>query len=946
MFRDPILYLILLGVSLCSVGNTQEYSYVQFTMEDGLPTNYVYGAVEDDRGYMWFYTENGLVKFDAYSMEVINTSNGLPINDIYYLHKDVDGNLLANCIDCPLFMINQDSILILEEKLIRRHFHLDKQNRWMYKLFSKDGNNDPEFLTIGNNCFYDVETNTIYNWENKKFVAHKKLGEGEGIEATWREYYSVFENIIVEQIKDNEIKISRIDNDKSIQFSLLDYYQKEPSLVQMEYYNQTIKITSEFGLIEVDKQMEIVDVFDTPANVKNKGSQINRIYKDLKGNFWIGTTDQGLYYFFNQKTDRFHFEMNKSVLSVAFLNDDLFLASSDEEVFRITEQGEVTKVFDKENNRKEIQMLSSFNSNLFLQFDGRNYEWNAQKNAFDHMIGNRDDFNAILHLRKFYYHSNLKAYIAYYKEQVKIRKIGSTQILFKSDQSFQDYAIDNMERHFYLSGDGIYMLLEENLSLEKILDYKFAGYNQFEIYHDQFIIASQDGRLFQLNEQGQKIMIDEYERINFLKLIADELWLGTSQGLIKYEFDADQVAKKKSQYTTANGLSSNIINDIAFKDGYIYLATSKGLNRIPETQNETQETIPITLEFSINDKPLMEYETSVFKHNENDLIIYPRMFSYESLGQEHYKYKLNDNEWISFKPGPLKLDNLSPRKYNIQIQGFDAFEAQTEIKQRNFRVQNYFMSYVWFFISGFVLLAAMVYLFSRWRLNTLLNEEKKQSEIQRQMDALQLESLQSRMNPHFIFNALNSIQYYIQFNNKKLASKYLVKFSKLMRLSLEASKKESINLKQEIELLGIYLELEQLRFEGLFNYSIEIDPEIDIDKEQVPPMLLQPLLENAIKHGVAFRKSDGIILLRIEKDQEGLKVIVKDNGIGIERSKEKVNRLENHKSRGTELIIDRIALIKNIMGKKVSIDYKSANEHHEFPGTIVTLILPKFKQAI
>ncbi len=169
------------------------------------------------------------------------------------------------------------------------------------------------------------------------------------------------------------------------------------------------------------------------------------------------------------------------------------------------------------------------------------------------------------------------------------------------------------------------------------------------------------------------------------------------------------------------------------------------------------------------------------------------------------------------------------------------------------------------------------------------------------------------MNPHFIFNSLNSVNHFIATNNELEANQYLTKFSKLMRGVMENSTEDFIPFQQELDLLQNYLALEKTRFADKFDYEVEVDENLNMQNLQVPGMLVQPFLENAIWHGLRYRTDKGFLKLNFEKDESFLKVIIEDNGIGIEESKkQKTAHQKTREGRGMKNTLERIQLLNDL----------------------------------
>ncbi|MEL6926165.1 MAG: histidine kinase, partial [Bacteroidota bacterium] len=205
---------------------------------------------------------------------------------------------------------------------------------------------------------------------------------------------------------------------------------------------------------------------------------------------------------------------------------------------------------------------------------------------------------------------------------------------------------------------------------------------------------------------------------------------------------------------------------------------------------------------------------------------------------------------------------------------------------------------------------------------------------------VELKSLQGQMNPHFLFNSLNSIKHFILTNDKFVAADYLTNFSKLVRLILNNSKQKTISLQQELETLKLYLEMEQMRFPQKFKFEIELSPALDPEELEIPPLILQPYVENAIWHGLMHKRdgSNGLIKVAARPVNNYLYFIIEDNGIGREKAMElRSKSAANRKSYGMQITHARLTMTDQNAQVKI-IDLK--NDAGEATGTRVELRLP------
>ncbi|MFK7899961.1 MAG: histidine kinase [Cyclobacteriaceae bacterium] len=205
---------------------------------------------------------------------------------------------------------------------------------------------------------------------------------------------------------------------------------------------------------------------------------------------------------------------------------------------------------------------------------------------------------------------------------------------------------------------------------------------------------------------------------------------------------------------------------------------------------------------------------------------------------------------------------------------------------------------------------------------------------------LTLKSLRSQMNPHFIFNALNSVNQFIAKNDERAANKFLSEFSKLMRLVLDNSHHDFITLAEEKEIIALYLKLEHYRFRDKFTYDLTIDESLSLDTIEIPPMLIQPYIENAVWHGLRYKKEMGHLSVSLTEENQALKVVITDNGIGRTRSKElKTDNQKAHQSTGLKNTEERINIINKVYQKKYSVTVSDVE--NDGSGTSVILSLPQ-----
>ena len=422
------------------------------------------------------------------------------------------------------------------------------------------------------------------------------------------------------------------------------------------------------------------------------------------------------------------------------------------------------------------------------------------------------------------------------------------------------------------------------------------------------------------------------------------IWVGTNKGLSKISItNKDKFTYKIKNYTIWEGLPSNEINEIRRSGKFLWVATNKGLASF-NPDKLLKSVLPPKVHFvgiSVNDKDTLLTDTFQLKYNQNNITFRFKGISYKGPGDITYSIMLkgSDRNFIKTKNTSARYTGLQPGNYTFCVYACNTIGNWNKKPITiNFTIKKHSTQELWFILLTIVIGTIVllgIFLF-------ILRYQKKKEETKRELLLSEQKSILSQMNPHFIFNSLNSIQYFILKKDEAAADLYLAKFSSLMRRVLENSKCNTITLREQLETLKIYLDLEKLRFEDKFDYQFNIDPSIDEDDICIPPMLIQPYLENAIWHGLMLKKTKGLLKLNIEKNNNAsILFTIEDNGIGREKAGEISKSRKHHKSTGMKNIEKRIALMNKIYKSDMKVKIIDLyNDKHEPIGTKVELYIP------
>ncbi|MDD5569683.1 MAG: histidine kinase [Bacteroidales bacterium] len=426
------------------------------------------------------------------------------------------------------------------------------------------------------------------------------------------------------------------------------------------------------------------------------------------------------------------------------------------------------------------------------------------------------------------------------------------------------------------------------------------------------------------------------------------LWAATLNGLNKIVLNTRKLNDSKIEnYTTIKGLISNEINKVYVKDSNVYLATKGGItifNYYKTTANNVPPPVYIT---KIR---IMERDTSVgnkfnLTYKQNYINISFVGLSYRNAGKLMYKYKLEgiDNNWHYSTINSITYPFIPHGEYKFMVYASNE-DGVWSIKPAviDFIIAPPYWKTWWF--RTIVVLAILIIISSIYIIT--IRNIKNRNKLEKNLNHFMFQALGKQMNPHFIFNSLNSINNFILKNEKLESSRYLSKFASLMRLILKNSQSQLVPINDEITAVKLYVELESLRFDDCFSFEVKIDEKINPEENKIPPLLIQPYVENAILH--ALMPKEGEKRLKLEcslkkvDEKEFILCSIEDNGIGREKASE-IKRIKNikHQSFGTAINKQRMDILYTIKKMNIEIKYTDLkDENGNASGTRVELLIP------
>ena len=476
------------------------------------------------------------------------------------------------------------------------------------------------------------------------------------------------------------------------------------------------------------------------------------------------------------------------------------------------------------------------------------------------------------------------------------------------------------------------------------------GFHKIRSYTENDVYAASDPSAFNMQFDNAGYMWFD----NYLNQICR---LDTASGIINVLTETD--GYKEQAYGSGSSAAKDARGNLYFGDaGYNDLTI--GLDRIYPDRYSSLATVYLR-SLDINQKPFLlsagvnNLENLSLKYDQNNINIETGIIDYYAKGKGHIRYKLEENgkdaNW-QYSPAyfTIRYLGLQPGKYKLTLQASNVGnEFNSPMKILLINISPAFWNTWWcrtiaaFFILGVFYLVIRYRTQKRFRLRLeRLEKDREVAELRQQKTEMEMQALRAQMNPHFIFNSLNSINRFILQNNRAQASEYLTKFSKLVRMILQNSQASLISLEAELEALGLYLEMEALRFNYHFDYKITTSKDLDIEVLQVPPLILQPYVENAIWHGLMHKEEKGHLNIEVVEKEDQLYFSVSDNGIGRAKAKELASKTATkHKSMGLRITASRIAILqKNGSQESPVTIYDRVNEDDTAAGTEVIIKMP------
>ncbi len=500
--------------------------------------------------------------------------------------------------------------------------------------------------------------------------------------------------------------------------------------------------------------------------------------------------------------------------------------------------------------------------------------------------------------------------------------------------------VEGGEQLFYLGTNEGVIVYNHNIKTAKPFRNSHPHLKIFSLKKDKkgrIWAATSSGLMYLQNETLQPFSLLEQIQNNDLYIDAhDRLWIATIKGVSCIDLATLKVTPLKI-YAQAGE-----VEVLLFHQNLLFLGLLDGVSVIehPKPKNTLPPKLHIT-SILINEKQVAHISDIKLSYGNNHLTVNFTGVSMAGQNDIIYRYKIPQltDQWQTTLSNSILLTGLAPGSYNLLLSARRNNGAWSSNKRIRLTVDTPFWKTAWFLILTTIISVSGVYLFIR---RIAITKERKAREkllVQNKMAYLKQQALSALINPHFIFNCLNSVQYYLNKNQNNLANEYLADFAKLIRLTMEQSQETFITLQEETERLELYLSLEKLRLQEKLSWKLTVDPALDKLNVKIPNMILQPYVENAIWHGIMPKKTGGSITLSINKQSESeLKIMIEDDGVGIDAKK--IISASSHKKLGMSIIKERLSILQNLLQQSFTIHVVNLKELGRKSGTRIELILP------
>lgn len=966
----------------------QEYNYTTIDSKMGLPSSEVYAILQDKLGYMWFATDHGVARYNGSDFTTYTFSEGLTDNTILRMCEDHKGRIWFASHSNELFYWEKGRIhpsslssilrITLPGWISISTLYLDSaDNIWVncaLGLYFSDAKRNYTTLVRKNNfpgrsvSIEIVDGSKALDLKNRNWKLFQKKDTDPSL--SFRLGYRVKGRIEerdtilpVGEFKSASFSDAVYSKNGNLVYSrgnTLFFISKKQQLQLKEFDHEIIKL-----YLDRENNLWVClmkggtycyrnsDLHSPPVHILN-GITVSDVCMGHSSAVWIATLERGVFYIPSLHVLSYSNIplLNDHITYLGRMNNKLLIGTFGNMLFEQQQHTIVPHVFFNNLSKRKIKLFTAkeINNNTYLLWQGRTDILDKNLNR----IGPNEAFLP---------YTQGKDVIEAEDHSVWILNSGSFKELTCRKEPTKFFNVpfrvncaiaDKGSRLMVGSKQGMYFFDKGKITwLNYLSPLLKCPIVQLLRDTDQtiWIATAGNGLLKWKDNKITQINVKDGLLSNICTTLAKDdqgdIWVGTNKGLncIHWPKGSEKEPEIK-RVTVNNGLSSNEITKLYTCSDTVWAGTLMGLNRVDKTYLFADTTFAPVYIQSILANNVIADGTLSFPYNHNNIKFRLEGLVYSDNREHRYRYQLLglDSTWQETNANDIQFNSLPSGSFTFQAQVMDSNGAWSKTGAvYHFTVRKPFW-FTWWFISLEVIgLIGFIYLIIQLQIRKITRRENEKARINKLLNEYQMKALTAQMNPHFIFNAISSIQNFIMQNHTTFAYGYLEKFSRLIRLVLNHSNEAEISIQQEIDTLRLYVELEQLRFKDAFDFELLIDPVIRTEEILIPALLMQPYIENAIWHGLMPLKTrKGIITLKMEELEDTLKITIRDNGVGRKASNKIQKKVSSdaHQSIGMKLTGKRVELFANKQSAHLKI-IDNYNDQQEATGTTVEIIIPK-----
>ncbi|WP_298767442.1 sensor histidine kinase [uncultured Polaribacter sp.] len=944
--KKHLLFIYFILQTLLSIA--QQPVSIHLTEKDGLPDIEFYDILEDKKGFIWLAADKGLYRYDGKTYKLF-THPKKRGRSLFGLTLDDKGNVWANNLAGQFFYTENDSLRLFKDfKNIKNlvDFYIYKNHLIIQnfgKVVSVNIDTKEQVAVLENNSILylkDINTNPnpngfyLYINDALKFTKDVQFKKTEQLHLSKLSDLKVrgFRNFF--RYKNTFyyfFKTEVLANTELFKLGTKDIKKLEtPTRISNSFINHIYTIHNKLWVL-TNKGVFICSLENNTLKIEK--SYFNNLFitdllVDKNNNYWFTTLKNGVFVMPNLALKKIEIPENLGVTRLEKLNkNELLFATLKHEIFKYSlntdalEKKKITfrnTIYDiVYNDVTKNLIVSAKLKSVFINKKG-------DKNISNKLMGTKTiseiDANKYLISQAF----SLSIYDKF-KDTVKnLREV----------RSFGSVLNKNKTKAYANFIDGLATIDLETNKYKQILHKNKPIYaSKIALSKDNIVwVATENKGVYGFDNDTLRYQFTKAtglvsNLINVIQPDYNTLWLATDKGLQNYNYKT----KKISILNKEDGIDSYNINAIEVLANHVFFASNTGLFQFNKAQISKSKNMfkPYFTNIRIQEKDTLLKKTYQLKQTESQIRFGFNTNGFQSNKFVSYEYQLEgfSDNWVKVEQGLnfVKFNTLPAGNFNFKLRAKNVYQNKyTTPIQISLKVLLPFYKTWWFFSFIFLISIVFIWFFFDRKTKQLQAKQKReleQAKVNQQLVFSQLENLRSQMNPHFIFNALNSIQDYIILNEKKLARVFLVKFSRLIRIYLEHSQKAQISLEEEIKALRLYLELETDRFDDGFEFNINVAKDLELKDILVPSLFIQPYVENAIKHGLLHKKENKRLQLQFFKKAGFLVCTIQDNGVGRAATAEINKELHpKHASFASSANQKRVDLINKTQQHKITLD--------------------------